>query len=58
MSNEINIPIARTNLLPNEIESVLTPLESGWLVQGPKVQEFETKWSKFTSSEDSIALST
>ena len=52
----MNIPIARTSLLSNEIESVLSPLESGWLVQGPKVQEFESKWSEFTSSEDSIAV--
>ena len=56
MNLEMNVPIARTNLLPNEIESVLKPLNSGWLVQGPKVQEFEHKWSEFTKSKDSIAV--
>jgi dTDP-4-amino-4,6-dideoxygalactose transaminase len=52
----MNIPIARTSLLENEIQSVIAPLESGWLVQGPKVQEFESKWSKFTGSKNSLAV--
>lgn len=52
----MNIPIARTNLLDSEINSVLEPLESGWLVQGPKVKEFEDKWSAFTGAQNSIAV--
>ena len=40
----MKIPIARTNFTEGEINSVLEPLRSGWLVQGPKVQEFEEKW--------------
>ena len=51
-----NIPIAKTNLRTCEINSVLEPLKSGWLVQGPKVKEFEDKWSEFTSSKHSIAV--
>lgn len=51
-----NIPIARIHLRENEIESVLEPLRSGWLVQGPKVQEFEEKWSAFTGARHSIAV--
>lgn len=51
----INVPIARTSLTENEIGSVLEPLRSGWLVQGPKVKEFEEKWSKFTGAAYSIA---
>ena len=39
----MKIPIARTSLTKEEINSVLEPLKSGWLVQGPKVQEFEAK---------------
>ena len=35
---------------------MLKPLKSGWLVQGPKVQEFEAKWSKFTGAKHSIAV--
>src|SRR5210317_1468016 len=52
----MKIPIARTNLTKDEINSVLEPLNSGWLVQGPKVQEFEDKWSKFTDAKYSIAV--
>ena len=56
MTSTMNIPIARTSLLENEIQSVIAPLESGWLVQGPKVQEFESKWSEFTGSKNSLAV--
>jgi perosamine synthetase len=52
----MNIPIARTSLNENEINSVLEPLRSGWLVQGPKVREFEDKWSAFTGAKHSIAV--
>jgi dTDP-4-amino-4,6-dideoxygalactose transaminase len=52
----MKIPIARTSLNKEEINSVLEPLESGWLVQGPKVQEFENKWSEFTGAKYSIAV--
>ena len=51
----MNVPIARTSLLPNEVDSVRGPLESGWLVQGPNVKAFEEKWSAFTGSAESIA---
>ncbi len=52
----MNVPIARTALTEAEIESVLGPLRSGWLVQGPKVREFETKWSEFTGADHSLAI--
>jgi perosamine synthetase len=56
MKSIMNVPIARTNLLDSEIQSVIAPLESGWLVQGPRVQDFESKWSTFTRSENSLAV--
>jgi len=56
MSDPMNVPIARTSLTEAEIESVLGPLRSGWLVQGPKVREFEEKWSAFTGAPHSIAV--
>ena len=40
----------------NEIESVLAPLKSGWLVQGPQVKEFEEAWGAFTKSKHNIAV--
>lgn len=52
----MNIPISKTLLNDHEINSVLGSLRSGWLVQGPKVKEFENKWSKFTKSKHSIAV--
>jgi perosamine synthetase len=51
-----SVPIARTTLTEEEIQSVLEPLRSGWLVQGPKVKEFEEKWSAFTGARHSVAV--
>lgn len=51
-----NIPIARPGLNEAEIQSVLEPLRSGWIVQGPKVREFEEKWSAFTGAQHSVAV--
>lgn len=56
MSETMNVPIARTALTEAEICSVLDPLRSGWLVQGPRVREFEEKWSAFTGAPHSIAV--
>jgi perosamine synthetase len=53
---KMSVPIARTSLTETEIQSVLAPLRSGWLVQGPKVREFEEKWSTFTGAKHSIAV--
>ena len=50
------IPIARTSLTEDEAQSVLEPLHNGWLVQGPKVKEFEDRWSAFTRSQYSLAV--
>ncbi len=55
-SAKMNVPIARTSLTEEELQSVLGPLRSGWLVQGPKVREFEDKWSAFTGARHSIAV--
>ncbi len=54
--NQFNVPIARTSLVEEEIQSVLEPLRSGWLVQGPKVAEFEKRWCEFTDVKHSIAV--
>jgi perosamine synthetase len=54
--SKMNVPIARTSLTEAEIQSVLGPLRSGWLVQGPKVREFEEKWSAFTGAKHSVAV--
>jgi len=51
-----SIPIARTDLTEDEMSSVLQPLRTGWLVQGPKVKEFEDKWRYFTSAPHAAAV--
>lgn len=53
----MNIPIAKTIFTDKEFENILRPLQSGWVVQGPYVAEFEKKWSKFTGAKHSIAVS-
>lgn len=52
----MKVPIARTSLTLQEKQSVLEPLHSGWLVQGPKVKNFEEQWSAFTKADHSIAV--
>jgi perosamine synthetase len=54
--SKMNVPIARTSLTEDEIQSVMGPLRSGWLVQGPKVREFEEKWSRYTGAKHSVAV--
>ena len=50
------VPIARTSLTEEEITSVLGPLRSGWLVQGPQVKSFEEKWCAVTGAPHSLAV--
>ncbi|MEB3220998.1 MAG: DegT/DnrJ/EryC1/StrS family aminotransferase [Candidatus Sericytochromatia bacterium] len=52
----LQVPIARTSLTEDEIQSVLAPLRSGWLVQGPQVREFERLWAAFTGAPHAIAV--
>lgn len=52
----MKIPISKTILNQNDIKNVSKTLESGWLVQGPKVKEFEDQWSNFTNAKYSIAV--
>ena len=52
----MKIPIARTQLTQKEFDIIQKPLESGWVVQGPYVKEFEDKWSSFTGAKHSIAV--
>ncbi len=53
----MKIPIAKTEFLKEDYENIIKPLKSGWVVQGHFVSEFENKWSKFTNSKNSIAVS-
>ncbi len=53
----MKIPIAKTVFTEFEFNNILKPLETGWVVQGPFVKEFEDKWSSFTGVKHSIAVS-
>jgi perosamine synthetase len=51
------IPITKPCFGPEEFEAIRRPLESGWLVQGPYVAEFERKFAAFTETRHAIASS-
>lgn len=51
----MKIPITRPYFDTDEKETILKPLESGWIVQGPYVAEFERLFSGFTGSQFAIA---
>ena len=51
----MKIPITKPVFGPAELRAVQQPLESGWVVQGPYVKEFEDKFSAFSGAEFSIA---
>lgn len=53
----MKIPIAKTEFTEEDFCSVRKVLESGWVVQGPVVKEFESIWCEFTGSPYSVAVS-
>jgi len=53
----VKIPITRPFFDAAERDAVLAPLESGWLVQGPQVAEFERLFAEYTGSPHAIATS-
>jgi dTDP-4-amino-4,6-dideoxygalactose transaminase len=49
------IPITRPLLGDEEVEAVRTVIESGWLVQGPRVRAFEDGFAAFVGAEHAVA---
>ena len=49
------IPITKPYLGAEELAAVQRPLETGWLVQGPYVGEFERKFADFTGARSAVA---
>lgn len=49
------VPITKPYFDKEEKEAIQRPLESGWVVQGPFVKEFEDKFSAFSGAKHSIA---
>ncbi|MBS3774589.1 MAG: DegT/DnrJ/EryC1/StrS family aminotransferase [Bacteroidales bacterium] len=51
------IPITKPYISGREYELIKESLDSGWLVQGPKVRQFEEKIAHFTGARYSVAVS-
>ena len=53
----MRVPIAKPFIDEKEKQAVASVLESGWLVQGPRVTEFEEKIADFTGAKYAKATS-
>lgn len=51
------IPIAKPFLTEEEAKSAYDTILSGWVTQGPRVQEFEEKFASYTGAKYAVALS-
>ena len=51
------IPIARPYVGIEEEESVVQSLRSGWLSQGPRVEEFEKRFAHYVGAKHAVAVS-
>src|SRR5215210_77230 len=57
MATQTSIPITKPLFGPEELRAVQVPLETGWVVQGPFVQEFEEKFARYTGAGASVTTS-
>jgi dTDP-4-amino-4,6-dideoxygalactose transaminase len=53
----MKIPITKPVFGAEERDAVVKPLESGWVVQGPFVAEFERKFTAFSGAVHAVATS-
>src|SRR5436305_25786 len=53
----MNIPIARPSFSEDDERAVIQVLRSGWVSQGPKVAEFETRFAEYVGAKHAIAVS-
>lgn len=51
------IPITKPVFDDRDFESIVKPLKSGWVVQGPFVKAFEEKFASFTGAKYAVATS-
>jgi UDP-4-amino-4,6-dideoxy-N-acetyl-beta-L-altrosamine transaminase len=51
------IPYGRHHIDQQDIEAVVQVLQSDFLTQGPKIEEFEQKFARYTGSKYAIAVS-
>ena len=50
------IPYGRQNIDHNDINAVVSVLQSDYLTQGPKVKEFEVKFAEYVGSKYAVAV--
>ena len=53
----MDIPISKPYFTDEDKNAILEPLESGWVVQGPRVKQFESQFATFTGSKFAVATS-
>ncbi len=51
------IPYGRQNITEQDINAVVTSLQSDFLTQGPRIQEFEEKFAKYIGCKYAVAVS-
>src|SRR3954453_15302358 len=51
----MRIPISKPFFGDAEKQAILEPLESGWVVQGPKVKQFERAFAAYTRVRFAVA---
>lgn len=51
------IPIAKPFLLEEEAQAAFDTILTGWITQGPRVQEFEEKFAQYTGAKYAVAVS-
>lgn len=51
----MRIPIAKPFFGQEEADAVLEPLRTGWVVQGPRVAEFERLFAEYSGSRHAVA---
>jgi UDP-4-amino-4,6-dideoxy-N-acetyl-beta-L-altrosamine transaminase len=50
------IPYGRQNIDQNDIDAVVSALQSDYLTQGPKVKEFEIKFAEYVGAKYAVAV--
>ena len=51
------IPIAKPYLIEEDAQAAYDTIMTGWITQGPKVQEFEEKFAAYTGAKYAVAVS-
>ena len=50
------IPYGRQHITDEDIQAVISTLKSDYLTQGPKIKEFETKFSEYVGAKYAVAV--